>query len=229
MTKLLHHIWLGPAELPADHARWIREWKSLHPDWEHRLWTEDDTPRFPLYARHAGSMITPAARSTLLRTCILGEMGGLSVDTDVQPLAPVTDILHAALLGHRATAAVAPFPNPLPITHPEATRELWCDHLHYVQAGSPYALEFLRILRRSIFGPDPCGPAYQLTHIVSQNGHPLAILPPETCGWQNPGEDRPVPADPTHCIHHAAASWIPTAEKHGVPVFPRKPLQQPTT
>lgn len=39
IEKKLHHIWVG--ELPPP-TKWLNSWKKKHPDWEYKLWGNDD-------------------------------------------------------------------------------------------------------------------------------------------------------------------------------------------
>lgn len=42
IPKIIHQIWIGEVDLPADWKRWCQTVKSAHPDWEYKMWTNDD-------------------------------------------------------------------------------------------------------------------------------------------------------------------------------------------
>lgn len=96
IPRTIHQIWIGPDPLPDDHARWIETWRVQHPEWEHRLWTEDDLPDDPVRPEVLERLRMPVERADILRLEILNRHGGVYVDTDVECLRPVDD----ALAGH---------------------------------------------------------------------------------------------------------------------------------
>ena len=100
MKKIIHQLWIG-SELPAGLARCVQSWRDMHPDWEHRLWTEKDlarlrTPYDDLIARAADYVPEDAInqfKSDLYRWVILQEHGGLWADTDTWPLKPIDELI----------------------------------------------------------------------------------------------------------------------------------------
>ena len=44
VPKLLHHVWLEEGPLPRAVGGPAASWRLAHPDWEQRLWREDDLP-----------------------------------------------------------------------------------------------------------------------------------------------------------------------------------------
>ena len=82
IPKIIHHIWLG-SPLPEMFKKYVDSWKTHHPDWEHRLWTDKDLESFPFVT---GKLICKARnfgqKSDIFRIEILNKFGGLYVDTD---------------------------------------------------------------------------------------------------------------------------------------------------
>ena len=70
--------------MPKEFAAYTESWRKLHPDWEHRLWTEQNLPsdlrRPEVYER----LRVPAERSDILRLEVLWRHGGVYVDTDFE-------------------------------------------------------------------------------------------------------------------------------------------------
>ena len=93
IPRTFHHIWLGPDPLPHEHGPWIKSWKRHHPDWEFRLWTEDDLPEDPIRPEVLERLRAPVERADILRLEILYRHGGVYVDTDVECLRPIDDVL----------------------------------------------------------------------------------------------------------------------------------------
>ena len=42
IPKLIHQIWVGPNPIPPKSVEYMKRIKELHPDFEHRLWTDKD-------------------------------------------------------------------------------------------------------------------------------------------------------------------------------------------
>lgn len=93
VPRTIHHIWIGPDPVPARHRPWIESWRRHHPHWEHRLWTEDDLPADPIRPEILERLRTPVERSDILRLEILFRHGGVYVDTDLECLRPLDDVL----------------------------------------------------------------------------------------------------------------------------------------
>ncbi|MCC6002481.1 MAG: hypothetical protein JJU19_16725 [Pararhodobacter sp.] len=96
--RLLHY-WEGPESAPA--TRNLSEWARLHPAMaqhvfgpdEARAWLDRHDP--PVAALFA-ALAQPAARADLFRLAVLARDGGLWVDVDEYPCAPVSDWLAGA-------------------------------------------------------------------------------------------------------------------------------------
>jgi mannosyltransferase OCH1-like enzyme len=93
IPRVIHQIWVGPDPLPDEHRRWIETWRALHPEWEHRLWTEDNLPSDPIRPEVLERLRAPVERADILRLEILYRHGGVYVDTDVECLRPLDDVL----------------------------------------------------------------------------------------------------------------------------------------
>jgi inositol phosphorylceramide mannosyltransferase catalytic subunit len=93
IPRTIHHIWIGPDPLPDDHRRWMRSWKRHHPNWEHRLWTEENLPEDPIRPEILERLRVPVERADILRLEILYRHGGVYVDTDLECLRPLDDVL----------------------------------------------------------------------------------------------------------------------------------------
>jgi len=97
IPKLLHFTW-KTADLPRVMQLYLDAWRRLHPDWDIRLWTDDTmlafvTEHYPgLLATYEGypRMIQ---RADAFRYLVLGKLGGIYADLDVEPLQPVTPLL----------------------------------------------------------------------------------------------------------------------------------------
>ena len=93
IPRILHHIWIGPDPLPDDQRPWIESWKRHHPDWEHRLWTEENLPEDPVRPEILERLRAPVERADILRLEILYRHGGVYLDGDLECLRPIDDVL----------------------------------------------------------------------------------------------------------------------------------------
>jgi hypothetical protein len=82
IPRIIHHIWLGGSPSPQLQT-WMGSWTHHHPEWEHRVWTDDNLPtlRNDKEFRAAPSL---AQKADVLRYELLLEHGGLYVDTDFE-------------------------------------------------------------------------------------------------------------------------------------------------
>lgn len=93
IPKIIHQIWLG-GTLPEKYASFQKTFKEKHPDWEYRLWTDNDVLSFPFVNRKRFEEATNyGEKSDIWRYEILFRFGGLYADTDFECLQPF-DIFH---------------------------------------------------------------------------------------------------------------------------------------
>lgn len=93
IPKIIHQIWLG-GPLPEKYKTIQKSWKQHHPDWEYRLWTDEDAKTFKMQNRALfESAVNWGEKADIFRYEILYQIGGLYVDTDFECLRPM-DLLH---------------------------------------------------------------------------------------------------------------------------------------
>ncbi len=94
IPKKIHQIWLGPAKPPPLFKTWQKTIRTLHPQWEYKLWTDKDLETFSLYNRHLYDISNNyGERSDILRYEILYHHGGVYLDIDFECVKPL-DALH---------------------------------------------------------------------------------------------------------------------------------------
>ena len=109
IPKVIHQIWIG-GKLPEKYLPLQKSWKEHHPDWEYRLWTDDDLASFPFSNRERfEKAVNIGERADILRYEILNLYGGVYVDTDfecVRPLDPLNHLcdLYVGIFGAYAEA-----------------------------------------------------------------------------------------------------------------------------
>ena len=84
MEKIINQIWVGPYSLPDREKRFIEEIKIKHPDYEHKLWTEDlELPEniSKVYEQFRKQK-DYAHMADVLRIFIVNRFGGTYLDVD---------------------------------------------------------------------------------------------------------------------------------------------------
>jgi mannosyltransferase OCH1-like enzyme len=93
IPKIIHQIWLG-GSFPEKYFQFQKTWIEKHPDWEYKLWTEEDLPNFKLKNQKAFNRAKNyGEKANIWRYEILERFGGLYVDTDYECLKPFDEFI----------------------------------------------------------------------------------------------------------------------------------------
>ena len=94
IPKKIHYCWFGRGEKPKDALKCIESWKKFCPDYEILEWNEDN---FDLtqnrYMKEAYEAKKWAFVSDYARLKIIYDNGGIYLDTDVEIIKPIDDLL----------------------------------------------------------------------------------------------------------------------------------------
>lgn len=110
IPKIIHYCWFGGKPMPELAQNCIASWRKYLPDYELRLWNEDtfDLDMYP-YAREAYDNRKFAFVTDVVRLWALEKFGGVYMDTDVEILKPLGDLMNLpAFTGYEASMANAP-------------------------------------------------------------------------------------------------------------------------
>ena len=96
IPKVIHYCWFGGKPLPRLGRRCIASWKRFFPDHEIKEWNESnfDVNSIP-YVAEAYQAKKYAFVSDYARMWILYNFGGIYLDTDVEMIKPMDDIIAA--------------------------------------------------------------------------------------------------------------------------------------
>jgi len=85
IPKIIHYCWFGRGEMPQLAKDCIASWHTCMPDWDYRLWNEDnfDVNSVP-YTKEAYEARKFAFVSDYVRLKALNEVGGLYMDVDFE-------------------------------------------------------------------------------------------------------------------------------------------------
>jgi mannosyltransferase OCH1-like enzyme len=93
IPRVFHQIWVGPDPFLDWFDDWRDSWARFHPQWEMRLWTDDNLPpglRNPqVYERDRA----PVERADILRLELLYRFGGVYLDADLECLKPIDPLI----------------------------------------------------------------------------------------------------------------------------------------
>lgn len=190
IPRTFHRVWLGTAPMPGAHVAYGESWQRLHPDWTMRLWTDADAPAPPGVARARNL----AERADLVRYEILRRHGGIYIDTDMECLRPIDELLR----GVRAFAAY------------EVPGRL-CNAVIGATPGHP-AFERAVTLAQTTVGrgvyPNATATSF-LTYVMEAEPDATLFAPERFYPVLWDDRANPAPAgDPPHAMHHWAKSWL---------------------
>lgn len=95
IPKIIHYCWFGRGEMPELAKKCIASWHQFMPDWEYRLWNEDnfDVDAVP-YTKEAYEAKKYAFVSDYVRLWALVREGGVYLDVDFVVYKSFDDLLH---------------------------------------------------------------------------------------------------------------------------------------
>ena len=95
IPKKIHYCWFGRGEMPQAAKDCMASWKKYMPDWEYKLWNEDN---FDVHCNAYCSAAYKAGKyafvSDVARRKALHDDGGLYLDTDVEVFRSFEPLLH---------------------------------------------------------------------------------------------------------------------------------------
>lgn len=109
IPKIIHFCWFGGNPLPKSAEKCIKSWKKHCPDYEIIRWDESnfDVFRNP-YCRYAYENKKWAFLTDYVRLKVVYENGGVYLDTDVELLKPIDELLkNGAYMGLQNNTEVA--------------------------------------------------------------------------------------------------------------------------
>ena len=109
IPKVIHYCWFGGSSIPGQHRLWMKSWKEYCPDYEIIEWNEKNYDvrknRYLCQAYERGKW---AFVSDYVRMDIVNEYGGIYLDTDVELLKNLDEMLkNDAFCGFESSRYVA--------------------------------------------------------------------------------------------------------------------------
>ncbi len=94
IPKTIHYCWFGKKEIPLQYKKWMESWKKFCPDYEIIEWSEKNYDVHKTkYLSQAYDLGKWAFVSDYARVDIIREYGGIYLDTDVELLKNIDEML----------------------------------------------------------------------------------------------------------------------------------------
>ena len=206
IPKIIHYCWFGGNPLPEMAQKCLESWKKFCPDYEIMEWNEQSFPvDYNDYVKEAYEAKIWAFVSDVSRLYALVNYGGVYMDTDVELLKPIDEILtYDAISGFESSGNVPTGLMACSKGH-EFFKKLLADYdgEHFIMKDGSYNLttNVVRITR-------PC----------VENGLVLNDTEQTVCGFTFKPHDVFCPKDVisheifltenTLAIHHFSGSWL---------------------
>lgn len=208
IPKIIHYCWFGRNPMTPLAERCIQSWRKYCPDYDIVLWNEDNIclADCPPYVQEAYSASKWAFVTDYVRLKVVYEYGGIYLDTDVEIIKNIDDLLmHEAFFAFEDEAYIATGLGYGAIKGKSILNELMTDYnnCHFLQGDNTYDLMSCPVRNLHIF----------LKHGLEQNNkmqileEDILILPTEylcPCDVKT-GLVHLTPK--TYSIHHYDASW----------------------
>lgn len=206
IPKTIHYCWFGRGEMPQLALDCIASWHKHMPDWNYKLWNEDnfDVNSIP-YTKEAYASKKYAFVTDYVRLYALSTEGGVYMDTDVEILKPLDDLLHLhAFTGYEGSKHKPPVTGLMA----SVARGQWIEEQLHAYDGLHFCLADGSL--------DTTTNTQRISAIMKANGFvcdgtmgqykDLTIFPSDYfCPHQTTGEY--LLTDNTYCNHHFMGSW----------------------
>lgn len=207
IPKTIHYCWFGRGPMPELVQSCIASWHKHMPDWEYRLWNEDnfDIAASPQYVRQAYQARKFAFVSDYVRLWALEKLGGVYMDVDFE----VFKSFEPLLINHAFAGYEGSKRKPVMMgvcasePHGQWIREqldLYLDRPFILEDGTmdmlPNTSFITDNMQKNGFKADGQQKDYLDLHI-----YPVDFF----CPIQTSGED--LTSENTYCVHRGLHSW----------------------
>ena len=213
IPKIIHYCWFGRGEMPELALKCIESWHKYMPDYEYKLWNEDNFDiNSNQYVKEAYEARKYAFVTDYVRLYALFTEGGIYMDTDVEVLKPYDDLLDlTGFTGYEGSKYQPPVTGTMAsIAGGEWVKEQLSvyEGLHFVKEDGSYdtttnTIRISNVMKAGGFIQDGKKGQYKDMH----------IFPSEFfCPRQTTGEF--FLTNNTYCDHHFMGSWNTETKHH---------------
>ncbi len=208
IPKTIHYCWFGKKGIPVQYKKWMESWKKYCPDYQIIEWNESN------YDIHKNRYISEAYKkekwafvSDYVRIDVVNEYGGVYLDTDIELLKNIDDLLmNDAFCGFESPDYVAFGLGFGAVKGNRILAEIkeYYDNTSFILEDGTLNLKACPVIQTEIMKRHglKCDGTFQ---IVDR----MTVLPSRILCGMSPHSFR-VEKNPvcTYAIHHYAASWV---------------------
>lgn len=214
IPKVIHYCWFGGNPLPELAQKCIASWKKYCPDYKIIEWNENN---FDInccdYVREAYEAKKWAFVSDVARLFVLVNYGGIYMDTDVEVVKPLDDILkYEAVSGFQSDNKI-----PTGLMASEKGQKLFeeflhdYDNIHFIQPNGTYDLttnvdKITKICLKYGFIYNNC----------EQTVRGFKLFPSDYFCAKDTKTRKITITDNTYTIHHFDGSWKTDTEREAI-------------
>ena len=206
IPRKIHYCWFGRGPMPELAIKCIESWHRYMPDYEYKLWNEDNFDVSSVaYVKEAYDARKFAFVTDYVRLYALYTEGGIYMDTDVEALKPYDDLLTlTAFTGYEGSKHMPPVTG----TMASESGGAWVKEqlsiyngIHFIKEDGSYDLttntvRISSVMRNNGFVQDGKKRIYK----------DMTVFPSDYfCPRQTTGEF--LLTDNTYCDHHFLGSW----------------------
>ncbi|MCU0797367.1 MAG: hypothetical protein MUF31_15700 [Akkermansiaceae bacterium] len=222
IPRIIHQTW-KTQEIPSHLQEYQESWRIHHPDWEYRLWVDEDISRFiresyPEFSDFYHRLEPTIMKIDFARVAFMHHFGGLYVDLDFEALQPLTPLFDRSqiVVGREQGGIGMHFRG----------RDFICNALLASPAGHPLWLEVMQemvrryrprrrlepeafyVLKLSLEGFDRVLEAYQQANPdIMIASHEMFYPAPPTCRLVQTRRELARHLQ-SYAIHHFEGSWL---------------------
>lgn len=219
IPKIIHYVWLGGNPIPENLNEYIKTWEKFLPDYEIIEWNESniDLDKYQ-YCREAYDAKKYAFASDVVRLDVLYNYGGIYLDTDIEVLKSLDDLLeHRGFSGFESDEEVA-----AGIIGSEKGGEWVKDQLDYYKTADfvndkgkynfKTIVETITEISEEKYGLRKNGELQILKN-------DFVIYPTDYFYPQSPKTGKITLTENSYAIHHYAGSWVTPKNKLNLKIF----------
>jgi len=212
IPKIIHYCWFGKGPLPELAIKCIASWEKYLPDYDLKLWHEDnfDINSFN-YTKEAYGARKFAFVTDYVRLYALYHEGGIYMDTDVEILKSLDGLLNLPAFSGFESEKVIPTGIMASERHGLWAKEM----LEYYHKERHFILPDGRldmIPNTQIIGEIMAANGFMLKNSYQVYKNCMHIFPKDYfCPKESTGKINLT--DNTYCIHHFSGSWQPARIK----------------
>lgn len=211
MSKILHYCWFGNSPLPESALYCMESWKKFCPDFEIKRWDETnfDVQSVPFTAE-AYQAKKYAFVSDYVRTYALYKEGGLYLDTDVELVKSIDDLLDCSFIGFESVGIVNPglilYSNQKESSILKSILDIYQELSFKSSEASQFTvpLIYTRVLKDLGLKEEN-----RLQTVGDMKVYPIEFFNPKGTSWKN----NDYFTSNTRSIHHFEASWLSQSDR----------------